>query len=597
MFKKIFIIALLVSVLFSVTQTNAESDETSFLWEKYKKFKISPANPAKLKHESMIKIIDKLVSENPDMIKMEKLGESVEGRSINLITIGKGSKKLLLWSQMHGDEPTATGALLDIINYISKNPETPLVKDILNNTTLLIIPMLNPDGSERFTRRNAMDLDINRDARYLQTPEGQILKKAQERFQPDFGFNLHDHGPNRMVGKTKEVVSISLLVPAIDPESTQNDVTLKAKKVASTLCQSISKYCEGKVAKYDDDYMPRAFGDSMQEWGVSTILLETGGWEKQNRGFLTKVNFVGMLSVFHGIATGSYLDANTDVYDDLKLMGEHNLFDLLISKVTIINGMGHPPYLGDIGIDYSIDKRDSNWEIEEGRIADLGDLEVTTGKDVIDGKNYICTPGFILYSPELGVKGGLPNNMLIDLINSGVTTVVGQINLFNQNEVEQFVSISKNGSTGFFNIGIIGSIKDFPEKTTDADLEKFIYGISRNILGVCPKTNNKTLSKYLDWLDVKTFPEETLIPKAIPKQIKVEDVPIYTGDAAEKFGISGRGTIKRRMTADLLLFKKDADFEKQGIIKLENLDCMIFDGKVVFKEGKFVMIPLGKYLK
>ena len=39
-----------------------------------------------------------------------------------------------------------------------------------------MVPMLNPDGAERYARRNAQAIDINRDALQLATPEGRLLK-------------------------------------------------------------------------------------------------------------------------------------------------------------------------------------------------------------------------------------------------------------------------------------------------------------------------------------------------------------------------------------------------------------------------------------
>ena len=50
---------------------------------------------------------------------MEQIGQSVEGRSINHVWFGDGPMHVLLWSQMHGDEPTATSALLDILHMIA----------------------------------------------------------------------------------------------------------------------------------------------------------------------------------------------------------------------------------------------------------------------------------------------------------------------------------------------------------------------------------------------------------------------------------------------------------------------------------------------
>ncbi len=154
-------------------------EDTRFLLDEYSKYKISPTNPAVLKHEGLMQILGTLQSDHPDLIKIEKLGESVEGRSINVVTVGEGPKKLSPWSQMHGDEPTATSALLDIMEYITENQSHPFVKETLSHTTLLMIIMLNPDGAEKLNRRNAMDIDINRDARFQQTPEGRILKKPR----------------------------------------------------------------------------------------------------------------------------------------------------------------------------------------------------------------------------------------------------------------------------------------------------------------------------------------------------------------------------------------------------------------------------------
>lgn len=56
---------------------------------------------------------------NKNGFTVKIVGKSVEGRDLNLITIGKGKTKIFLWSQMHGDEPTATATLFDIFNFIN----------------------------------------------------------------------------------------------------------------------------------------------------------------------------------------------------------------------------------------------------------------------------------------------------------------------------------------------------------------------------------------------------------------------------------------------------------------------------------------------
>ena len=117
-------------------------------------------------------------------------GESAEGREIRHLTFGRGPTAILLWSQMHGNESTASMSLADIIRFFDAQPNHPLARRIAEGATIHMIPMLNPDGAERFQRRNAQGIDVNRDARRLQTPEGQLLKAVRDQLDPEFGFNL-----------------------------------------------------------------------------------------------------------------------------------------------------------------------------------------------------------------------------------------------------------------------------------------------------------------------------------------------------------------------------------------------------------------------
>ena len=135
------------------------------------------------------------------------------------MTLGSGPRRILLWSQMHGDEPSATPALLDLADTLLASDE-PERRAILERSTLLIVPMLNPDGAERYARRNAQAIDINRDALHLSTPEGRLLKAVRDRFQPELGFNLHDQNRRTTVGDTGVLATISLLAVSGDREGT-----------------------------------------------------------------------------------------------------------------------------------------------------------------------------------------------------------------------------------------------------------------------------------------------------------------------------------------------------------------------------------------
>ena len=603
--KKVYILyMLLIMLVFGCTRglrtTEIITDvprviDSRYFWDIYEKHKVSPYNQALLKHQEMIKTLEDIRRENPAVFKIEEVGKSVEGRSVNLVTFGSGPVKILLWSQMHGDEPTATCALLDILNYFNKNLQHKVVKEILTQTTILMVPMLNPDGAERFTRRNAQDIDVNRDARYLKSPEGRILKKLQETHKPDFGFNLHDQNPRRMVGRTGNIAAISLLAPPYDFEDNDNEVRIRAKKIAALFYQSIAPFAYGKVTKYDADYMPRSFGDSMQNWGVSTVLVESGGWEDMDRSILIRINFTGLLSVFHAIAAETYMEANPTLYDALRLSGEHNLFDLKISGVTVVNGLGMQPFISDIGINFNLRQTPSGPVINSANISDIGDLQVTKGKRNIDGSELIAVPGFVIYDKGI-TPGRIPSeSMTKSYLKQGITTVIGSVNLDDRDQVEEIDRIEEKELFGI-NLGFIGNVENFSAVDPDVSKEDLVFRLSRPFLGVTVQKADSLLQQYAKWLKLRVFSEDSIMTNNISKSVKLNDIPLLTSKSARIFGLGKKGLIQRGAPADLLLFKKSKEFTQNGILHFENLEYIIINGRIVLRDGQFLDIPPGNLI-
>ena len=270
----------------------------------------------RITHADMLKWLRSF--QEQDLFSKLPLGTSGEGRIISLYSIGNGSTKVMLWSQMHGDEPTATMALIDMFNFFTKHPDHIATKTIREKLTLLAIPMLNPDGAERFTRRTAQLIDINRDALALETPEARILKETCNKYQPEYGFNLHDQDTRLTVGTTKKITAIALLAPSTDESRADNPVRVKAKKVASIFAQILNLFIPGYLAKWDDTFEPRAFGDNIQKWGTSTVLVESGGWKGDpNKFFIRKLNCIALLTTLYAIATGESAHADTGVYEQI----------------------------------------------------------------------------------------------------------------------------------------------------------------------------------------------------------------------------------------------------------------------------------------
>jgi hypothetical protein len=346
-------------------------------------------------HAEVVRRLDGLTAAAPDLFTIAKLGESVEGRSIHHVKVGTGPNAILLWSQMHGDESTATSALFDIFEYLNRHRNDPMVRRLLTMQTLHFVPMLNPDGAERFVRRNAQSIDINRDALRLQTPEGQLLKALRDRVTPSIGFNLHNQNWRTSVGDPPQPASISLLSVAFDEKRTETPGRKLTKKLCAVIRDSLEPFASGQIGRYDDEFEVRAFGDNITLWGTPVVLIETGPWPSDDPDpALVRLNFIAILSALDALATGRVEKADPDRYETLP-MNESRMFYVLVKNATVINGAGVAPYTADIGIvaNRRVRVADGKRELQVTLgIDDLGDLRANGGLRTIDASGVMAVP-------------------------------------------------------------------------------------------------------------------------------------------------------------------------------------------------------------
>jgi hypothetical protein len=175
---------------------------------------VSAISQRRFTHAELWAALDPIV--RSPALRTSEIGRSIQGRPIRAITFGTGPTTVLLWSQMHGDESTATMALTDLLTWMTQSsPLQPELRDrIAKSLTVVMVPMLNPDGAEIFQRENAVGVDVNRDAAKLATPEARALKALRDSIKPQFGFNLHDQGGRILSGRSGRQVGIALLAPA-----------------------------------------------------------------------------------------------------------------------------------------------------------------------------------------------------------------------------------------------------------------------------------------------------------------------------------------------------------------------------------------------
>lgn len=356
---------------------------------------VSPPLPPLVDHAEVVRRLEAVVEQTPDMFVLEKIGESVEGRSINHLRVGTGRTRVLLWSQMHGDESTATSALFDLFEYLRRHRGDPAVARILSQLTLHAVPMLNPDGAERFQRRNAQSIDINRDALRLQTPEGRALKALRDRLNPEVGFNLHNQNWRTSIDDPPRPASISLLSVAYDRDRTENAGRRLTKRLCAVIRDALEPFASGQIGRYDDEFEVRAFGDNVTLWGTPVVLIETGPWpSEQPDPALVRLNFIAIVSALDALATRRVDRADPKRYEQLP-MNESKMFYILVKNASVINGAGVPPFIADIGITANrrVRAEDGKREIQLSlAIDDMGDLRTLGGLRTIDATGMTAIP-------------------------------------------------------------------------------------------------------------------------------------------------------------------------------------------------------------
>lgn len=406
---KIIIFILIVGINI-MSQNNEFSNK---LYQTYESYKENSLSKKRFKHSDILPLIKQL--EKSNLFSVSLLGTSVEDREIFLVKAGNGKTKVFLWSQMHGDEPTATMALFDIFNFLNSSDEFDEIRNLLfNNLTLFFIPMVNPDGAEKFQRRNSFGIDINRDAVQLATPEARILMNTQDSLSPHFGFNLHDQGTRYSAGQSSRSASISFLAPPYNYEKEFNSVRTNAVKVISIMTDALNQFIPGHIAKYKDDFEPRAFGDNFQKKGMSTILIESGGWKGDtDKQFLRKLNFIIILTALKSIAEKSYENADVALYDNLPF-NENYLYDLVLRNVKHINSKD------TIKIDLGINNLEFGFgssSLFSSYIDFIGDLSPFYGYEDIDFDGRIVLPGKIY--PETLSKSDIDTLNYFNLLKEG----------------------------------------------------------------------------------------------------------------------------------------------------------------------------------
>jgi murein tripeptide amidase MpaA len=124
----------------------------------------------------------------------ERLGSTLDGQDIDLLTVGEGPKQVWLYARQHPGESMAEwwmeGALEKLVD-----PEDPVARSLRARATFHIVPNMNPDGSRRgHLRTNAAGVNLNRewhDPKPDRSPEVLHVLARMDETGIDFAMDVH----------------------------------------------------------------------------------------------------------------------------------------------------------------------------------------------------------------------------------------------------------------------------------------------------------------------------------------------------------------------------------------------------------------------
>ncbi|MFG6113828.1 M14 family zinc carboxypeptidase [Halobacillus sp. MO56] len=306
-------------------------------------------------YEEMIKKLETIEATSKGKVEvftLDDYGTSESGNSIYVAKAGNGEKKIWVQAQIHGDEKLTTEAALQLLKTFASNGSYD-IETILDEATIYVIPMYNPDGSIMNKRQTYLTeedryLDLNRDwaVDKFEAKESRVVYEYWTDLKPDFAVDLHHQGFKTVYG-TNESTSFSLgislapdgpTLPGIK-DGLYNTIT---KQMQAYVYDSMIDYGYTHIDQYqvgggDEKYFIDIRGGVVSAMMLGTnynnlnddghsnpaIFFETkgntreGNLGQKSNGYLTKQNYQALKSLLYGIATDEIYDVDPDRWNDI----------------------------------------------------------------------------------------------------------------------------------------------------------------------------------------------------------------------------------------------------------------------------------------
>jgi len=124
----------------------------------------------------------------------ERLGATLDGRDLDLLTIGDGPRQVWLYARQHPGESMAEWWMEGMLDKLT-DPHDPVARSLRQRATFHVVPNMNPDGSYRgHLRTNAAGVNLNREwhgPTLERSPEVFHVLKRMDETGVDFAMDVH----------------------------------------------------------------------------------------------------------------------------------------------------------------------------------------------------------------------------------------------------------------------------------------------------------------------------------------------------------------------------------------------------------------------
>lgn len=309
---------------------------------------------------------------------ISEVGTSTLQQPIFKFSFGKGNLRIAAWSQMHGNESTATLAMIDFLYSLEKNEK--LKFELQNQITLDFIFMLNPDGSEKWTRRNTLEIDLNRDFNQESSMEIKILKQLITTGTYDYTLNLHDQ---RTIFTTDGVhpATLSFLSPS---ENIEREITENRKKsmaIISFIYNELRDKLPNQIGRYSDEFYPNSVGDNLMKMGIPTLLFEGGHFQNDYTRNETRKFYT--FALYYAICGMIELKGSAEKYEHYFEIPENREthFDLIYRNVKLNTDF---PCVLDVAVQFREEYKGGDEIAFTPIVVEVGDVGKKKGWQEID---------------------------------------------------------------------------------------------------------------------------------------------------------------------------------------------------------------------